>query len=206
MSESTSQFLQRCLDRVHQGDSSARNDLLQLACGRLERLTRKMLNDYRGVRRWEETGDVLQGALVRLCRALEATAAPTVRDFYRLAALQIRRELIDLARHYYGPQGAGAHHASNTPAEDASVAAAPLYEAADLSREPGRVAVWTEFHRQVEALPDEEREVFDLLFYQGLSQAEAADVLAVTDRTIKRRWQGARLKLHQALGGELPGI
>ncbi|MBL8798147.1 MAG: helix-turn-helix domain-containing protein, partial [Planctomycetia bacterium] len=46
---------------------------------------------------------------------------------------------------------------------------------------------------------------FDLLFYQGLSQAEAAALLNVSERTVKRRWQSARLQLHDALGGEFPG-
>ena len=74
-----------------------------------------------------------------------------------------------------------------------------------MSAEPARLALWTEFHRQVEALPDDEREVFDLLWYQELSQAEAAAIVGVSDRTIKSRWRSARLKLHEALGGSLPG-
>ena len=44
--------------------------------------------------------------------ALNDVKPALLRDFYRLAAVQVRRELIDLARHYYGPQGHGAHHAS----------------------------------------------------------------------------------------------
>ena len=57
---------------------------------------------------------------------------------------------------------------------------------------------------QVAALPEEEREVFDLLWYQGLPQAEAADLLHVNVRTIKRRWLSARMKLQDALQGEMP--
>src|SRR5262249_22104976 len=75
---------------------------------------------------------------------------------------------------------------------------------ADLSWEPSRLAAWSEFHEQIGALPDEEREVFDLLWYQGLSQAEAAELLEVSGRTVKRRRQAARLKLHEALQGEVP--
>ena len=66
------------------------------------------------------------------------------------------------------------------------------------------MAAWAEFHRQAELLPDEEREVFDLLWYQGLSQSEASELLQVSERTVKRRWQSARLYLHNALHGELP--
>src|SRR5262245_15871701 len=127
----------------------------------------------------------------------------TSRDFFRLAALNIRRELLDLAKHYYGPQGQGAHHASS-PGGDASADAPQGADPADLSHEPGRLAIWGEFHRHIGGLPDEEREVFDLLWYQGLGQAEAAELLGISERTLKRRWQAARLSLHEALHGEVP--
>src|SRR5436190_1055282 len=78
---------------------------------------------------------------------------------------------------------------------DASGEQQPLYEGGDVSLEPTNLALWTEFHRQVEALPEEEREVFDLLWYQGLKQEEAAEIVGVTTRTIKSRWRSARLKL-----------
>ena len=56
----------------------------------------------------------------------------------------------------------------------------------------------------IEGLPEEEREVFDLLWYQGLTQAEAAGLLHVNVRTLKRRWLSARMKLQDALQGEVP--
>lgn len=206
MSDHPTVHLQQCLDRLQAGDSSARNELVAYACDRLQRLTRKMLKDYRGVRRWEETGDVFQNAMIRLCRALNEVSPRNLLDFYRLAALQVRRELIDLARHHSGPLGMGANHASMgpTPAGESNNLP-PAYDAVDVTTEPSRLALWTEFHRQAERLPEEEREVFDLLWYQGLSQIEAAAVVGVTDRTIKSRWRSARLKLHEALGGNLPG-
>ena len=46
----------------------AREALLSHAAGRLERLARMMLRGYPRLRRWEETGDVLQNALLRLDR------------------------------------------------------------------------------------------------------------------------------------------
>jgi RNA polymerase sigma-70 factor (ECF subfamily) len=128
----------------------------------------------------------------------------TARDFFRLAALNIRRELLDLAKHYYGPRGQGAHHHTNPGGDSSGYHGLNPADPADLSGEPSRLAAWSEFHQQIEALPEEEREVFDLLWYQGLSQAEASELLHVSERTIKRRWQTARLKLHEALQGEMP--
>jgi RNA polymerase sigma factor (sigma-70 family) len=205
---STTVRLQQCLDRLQAGDVIAREELVNCACERLERLTRKMLRDYPGVRRYEETSDVRQNASVRLWRSLQEVSPPCVRDFFRLAALHIRRELIDLARHHFGPESSGAHHATPGPAKDvgAESATPPAYEKVDSADGPEQLAVWEEFHRQADALPDEEREVFDLLWYQGLAQAEAATLLGVSERTVKRRWQAARLKLHEALKGELPPL
>ena len=208
MADPSSQTLhiQACLDRIRGGDAAARGELLSCACDRLRNLARKMLKGYPNVRRWEQTDDVLQNAALRLHRTLQQLPVGTARDFFRLAALHIRRELLDLARHYYGPQGQGAHHTSWDPdgsatAQDDSGPAAP----ADLSQEPSRLAAWGEFHEQIGALPDEEREAFDLLWYQGLSQAEAAELLHVSERTVKRRWLSARLALREALQGEIPG-
>src|SRR4051812_38817714 len=107
MADTTASQLQNCLERLRQGDAAARHDLLNATCERLGQLTRLMLRDYPRVKRWEGTDDVMQNALVRLYRALEGVAPPSPRDFFRLATLQIRRELIDLVRHYYGAEGQG---------------------------------------------------------------------------------------------------
>ena len=71
--------------------------------------------------------------------------------------------------------------------------------------DPDDLATWTEFHAQIDVLPGEWKEVFDLLWYQGLSQAEAATLLGVTERVVKYRWRSARLELHRRLGGRMPG-
>ncbi len=190
--------LQGHLDRMLAGDAAAREELFRHAAGRLERLTRKMLQGFPGVRRWAQTDDVLQNALVRLLRALQDVRPKSMREFFGLSAEQIRRELIDLARHYYGPQGVGANHAS--------LGAGAAIERADLTHEPSALAGWCEFHEQVQKLPETEREVMLLLFYQELPQAEAAAILGVSVRAVQRRWQSALLKLHQVLKGQWPGL
>jgi RNA polymerase sigma-70 factor (ECF subfamily) len=95
--------IQGWLERLRAGDDSARGALLATARDRLARLARKMLKGFAGVGRWEQPDDVVQNALIRLDRSLRAVSPPTAQDFFRLAAAQVRRELIDLARHYQGP-------------------------------------------------------------------------------------------------------
>jgi RNA polymerase sigma-70 factor (ECF subfamily) len=199
MSQTTTQ-IQHWIERLQAGDRAARNELLKCACDRLVRLTRKMLKGYPSVSPWEEANDVLQSATLRLCRALDAVTPQTPREFFGLAAVQIRRQLLDLARHYTGGRGARAQRAGAEG--DSASESEVVEEPPDTTNEPGKLASWSEFHQQVDALPAEEREVFDLLWYQDLSQDEAAAILNVSERTIRRRWQTARLRLHQLLTGE----
>jgi RNA polymerase sigma-70 factor (ECF subfamily) len=194
--------LEGYLERMRAGDTTARDELFRRVCGRLERLTRKMLRDFPAVHRWAQTDDVLQNALVRLLRALPEVQPATLREFFGLSAEQIRRELLDLARHYFGPHGPGANHATH----DGSDSQPPAYDKPDQTHEPSTLAAWCEFHRQVRTLPADEREVVDLLFYQELTQAEAARLSGVTVRTVQRRWQSALLKLHDILKGHWPGL
>jgi RNA polymerase sigma factor (sigma-70 family) len=198
-----SKAIQGWLVRFRAGDESARAALLESAGDRLVRLAHKMLRGFPGVRRWEQTDDVLQNALLRLHRALDSVAPESVRSFFNLAAVEIRRELIDMARHYGGPNGLGARHATPVPADTAhepTPAAALAVETDD----PARLIAWTEFHCQVERLPSEEREVFGLLWYQGLTQVDAAQIIGVSQKTINRRWVAARTRLGLAFGGRPP--
>jgi RNA polymerase sigma-70 factor (ECF subfamily) len=51
----------------------------------------------------------------------------------------------------------------------------------------------------IEGLPEEEREVFDLIRIQGLTYAEAAGVIGVSVKTVQRRLNRARLLLAEKL-------
>jgi len=179
--------LQALLD---QGDDQAYAELLTLAAARLQKLARKMLWDFPRLRRWEETDDVFQTAALKLHRSLSEVRPETVKDFLGLAATQIRRTLIDLARHHYGPEGQGANHESGTH-----------YERTGKTDAPETLAAWAEFHEQVEQLPEPEREVFQLLWYSGVLQREAAELLGISERTVLRRYYRARLQLRNTLHG-----
>lgn len=189
MGDGSTVHLQSLIDRMNAGDALARDELIEHACARLRQVTRKIRQDFPRIRNNEETADLLQKSVIRLLRALQTTRIATPREFFRLAALQARRELIDMAR-----RPAWVKNATDI---DAASMAEPL----DTSQEPLRLAAWTEFHRKVETLPEQEREVVDLVWYQGMSQAEAAAVLTVSVPTIKRRWLSAKLRLQTTVAG-----
>lgn len=185
------------LARIRAGDPAARDRLIRACQDRLERLARRMLRGFPNVRRWADTGDVFQNAAMRLLRALEQMNVADTRGLFNLAATMIRRELIDLARHFNGPEGLGAHHASRPPGE-------PTPDRPDPATDPAKLERWTALHEAAERLPAEEREVFGLVFYHGWTQAQVGALLSIDPRTVRRRWQAACLALHAALDGMLP--
>ncbi len=55
--------------------------------------------------RWEQTGDVLHKAILRLHRALGEVQPGSPKEFLMLATVQAHRQLIDLASHFGGLKG-----------------------------------------------------------------------------------------------------
>lgn len=201
------QAIESWVQRLKNGDDEAQERLLQLAGDRLMHLTRQIKKDFARLARWEETDDVYQQSVLRLYSAMKAVEVQNATHFLRLAAQQIRRQLIDLSRSYYGPQGAARHHASQAGfANDEGGPANHAFEAAEVSQDPQKVQEWSEFHQLIDDLDDDERAVVDLLWYHGMNQEEAAGLLDVSLKTVKRRWRTAKLSLHDKLGGEMPGI
>ncbi len=49
------------------------------------------------------------------------------------------------------------------------------------------------------ALPEKEREVVDLLYFHGLTQIETATLLGIAERTVRRHWTIAKVKLFEGL-------
>lgn len=181
-----------------------REALFELAYQRMQVLARRMIRGFPSVRRWDDTADVVQSAAIRLHRALADVDLRDARHLLRLAALQIRRELIDLARKYSHPDSFAAQHETNS----CSTAKDGLTKVERVAAE-GPEAVdgdesWVRFHAAVAALPDDEREIFDLVWFIGAKQADVAATLGLSARTVRRRWETIRQRLVQSLGGHMP--
>lgn len=183
------------LDRVRTGDESAFETLLSKLAAPLDQIARRMLKRFPRVARWSDAEDVIQNASLRLVRALREVRPDSMRALYALATTQIRRELLDMAKSYFGKEGLGANYASVAGSESAAGLPDP-----ETGTEDAEFAKWVRFHEEVEKLPTDEREVVGLTFYHGLTQPEIAELLQISERTVQRRWQSAVARLRQVLG------
>lgn len=176
--------LHRLLDRLAAGDRAALDQCLRAASSRLTALARRMLRDFPTVRRWADSDDVVQNTLIRLNRALGQWTPNSSEDFFQMAATQMRRALLDLARFHARRERAGLQ-ASGEPPEEVA-------EELDSS---GELRRWCAFHQAVERLPVEQREVVALRYYHGWPVRQIAESLEICDRTVIRRWQAALWRL-----------
>jgi RNA polymerase sigma factor (sigma-70 family) len=179
---STEQHLAEGITTFAEASTAAhklREDLISNAADRIEVLSRKMLRRSSIVVRSNvQTGDVFVGAAMRLMRALRHVSPLDPRAFFGLVGLQIRRELVDLARHFR-------RDAQSYSFDE------PEHERQRVDN-PRNLECWTRFHDAVGRLLPEQREVVDLHWYQGLGQEEIAALLNVDKSTVKRRWRAAR--------------
>ncbi len=143
---------------------------LQLLCGNLlhrkyRRLTLPPLN--------LQTDEMVSAVVERLLKAMRSVRPQTVRQFFALVNQHMRWELNDLARRL-----------------DEQSIAVELREGLVPAPASSESMLTPDGHRMLEAidkLPEEQREVFDLVRIQGLTQAEVSDVLGVSAKTVQRR-------------------
>ncbi len=111
--------IQACLNRLATGDPLARAELFRVTRDRLLVMTRALMARFSRLRSWVESEDVLHNALLRLDRTLGQIPLNSTQEFLSLASLNVRRELLDLVRHYFGAQGLGTNY--GTPSRRAGV-------------------------------------------------------------------------------------
>jgi RNA polymerase sigma-70 factor (ECF subfamily) len=206
VSDEPTAVLQGQLERALAGDAEARQRLLELTRDRLMRHARRLLHGrYARLERFEQTDDVVQALYLKVLQNqdrfwVNADGGPvrSLAEFFGHTSAWMRDVLCDRLRKAYGrddnrpdvlPLGDGP---SDTKLRD---------EPSTSTFDGEKLRRWTEFHEAVARLPDDLRAVFDLLWYQELSQAEAAALLGIAVRTVKLHWMKARLGVQQALGG-----
>ena len=194
-------ILHPLVERIQQGDLAASDELLRHVANACSPwLARCCAGTSPHGRPLDDTADVLQNATLRLLCTLQALRPTDTRHFFNLAALQIRQVLLDLLRSCKSKKRF--QHVSMSPGDSEQPAAEPAGAAghdADLD-------LWEAFHLAIEQLDAEEREVVALRFYHGWTQTQIAELLGVTERTVRRSWNRACLTLAERLQGNLPEL
>ena len=195
--EPTTTVIQRYLDALP-GDPAADliiRELLERAVGRLRLLCANLL--HRNYPRLAqppvnlETDELLGGVVAGLLTALRTTRPQSVRHFFALACQHMRWQLNDLARRLDEQPAVAA-------LAEVEIAARPSSTSSGLTPDGRRML------GAIDGLPEAEREVFELVRIQGLTHGEAAEVVGVSERTVQRRLNQARVLLAEQLSDLRP--
>jgi RNA polymerase sigma factor (sigma-70 family) len=206
VNDTSTAVLQGHLERALTGDPEARQRLLEVARDRLMRHARRFLHGrYARLEPFAQTDDVVQQLYLKILKNqdrfwVNAHGEPvqTLAEFFGHTSAWMRDVLCDQLRKAYGRDD---NRPAVLPLDGGPSDTGPRYEPSSSTADGEKLRRWTEFHEAVARLPDDLRSVFDLLWYQGLRQAEAAALLGVAVPTVKLRWMKARLQVQQAWGG-----
>jgi RNA polymerase sigma-70 factor (ECF subfamily) len=192
VTDDTTTDLQLLIDRLGRGDDGARRELLQRAHDRLLRIAATVFRqDFPALHGRHDLESVVSEVWMRLAGALETTRPETVEGFFGLVFVKVRQVLLDMAQRQ-----------RRTDARQASGPdAATDLDRADTTYDPGPLAVLTEFHEQIEKLPEDQRRIFEMHYYGGFSQAEIAQILGLHRKQVSRLWLAATGRLARWLGG-----
>lgn len=189
--------IQHALNAWNANEPGALDRLFKACQRRLRLMIHSMMTRYSRLLRWVEHEDVLQEVEIRLLRTLQSIEVKDTRSFLGLAATAIRRQLIDFIRKYH-------HHFNlETPGLDPTLPDGRPNVPAGVANHPDDAeGPWmeVELHELVSKLPDDLREVFELIYYHGMSHKEVADLLEVSESTSKRKYHDAKRLLGESLG------
>jgi RNA polymerase sigma factor (TIGR02999 family) len=171
------------LGRMRDGDASARDALLPLVYGELEKIARGYVRPDASL----EPRGLVHELYLRLATA--QVEAGDRKHFYTIAALAMRQILADRARR---------KHAAKRGGDAVRVTLSGL---ADAERDVDALAV-EDALTKLEALSSRQARIVEMRCLLGMSVPEVAEALGVSERTVHTDWRLARAWLTRELGGE----
>ena len=176
------------IHRARSGDEEAARALFESTYPQLLRLARARLR-HGGRNARLDTGSLVHESYLRFVQAGEVRIEDRV-HFLRWAGRVMRSVIVDMVRKERAHRrGGGAPHVTLGTQEAVSSRAGGdeillVHEALDdLSARDARLA-----------------QVVEMRYFGGMTDAEIAEALGVTDRTVRRDWEKARLLLREAIG------
>jgi RNA polymerase sigma factor (TIGR02999 family) len=186
--DSTTGDVTQLLRRYRGGDRAAEAELFKRLYDELHRIAAHYLHGERPDHTLQPTA-LINEAYLRLVAQRERELVNRS-HFVAVAALVMRQVLVDFARRAKAAKRAF------------GVAPVPLEEsiAVTIERPETVLALDAALNRLAE-MDERQARIVELRYFAGLSIEEAAEVLDVSPRTIKREWTSARAWLRGELGG-----
>ncbi len=179
--------LTELLGRLHQGDAKARDALFEAAYAELHRLARSRLRDG-GRNTLLDTTGLVHESYLRFVGAGELRAGDR-RTFFAYASRVMRSVIVNSARDRIAQKRGG----------DSPPLTLSTRLGADLTEDETTIL---RVHEALEDLAQADlrlAEVAEMRYFGGYSDQEIAETLGISDRTVQRDWEKARLILAAAL-------
>jgi len=174
------------IEAVERGQGVAVDTLWDAAYGELKKLAHARLRDAGGVSLLDTTALVNESYL-----KLAAAGSLKVENrgkFFAYASRVMRSVIVDLVRERLAERrGGGAAHVTLNTA---------IAESATADSEPLRI---DEALGTLEKLEPRLAQVVEMRYFGGLTEVEIGELLGLTERTVRRDWEKARLLLRDML-------
>jgi RNA polymerase sigma-70 factor (ECF subfamily) len=180
------------LDKLRNNDKDAKNAIIVQTLNRLERISRRMFHKFPVLQQTEETGDILHMLVLKLDKALSHVTPDSVSGYFALVNLNLNWILKELSRKAKMSRTLNVNGMNDV-----------LNRVSDPYHGPASNQDWFDFFEILDKLSSESREVFDLIWLQGLTQKQAAKILDVSLRTFIRRWIKSKLEIRKLIEDEL---
>ncbi len=187
---SSNEGVTQLLRQAQGGDRAALDELLPLVYAELRRLAASKLSHERADHTLQATA-LVHEAYLRLIEQHSVDWRNRA-HFFALAAEMMRRILVNHALQRQAQKRGGENNTKLS-----------LDEAMGLAREERQVDVLllNDVLERLSALDPQQARVVELRFFGGLTVEEVAEVLGVSEITVKREWRVAKAWLHQAMSG-----
>jgi RNA polymerase sigma factor (TIGR02999 family) len=185
--EENTQQITRLLNRWSNGDAEVLDDLMPLVYVELRRQASGYLRRERSNHTLQPTA-LINEAYLKLIDQRDVKWQNRA-HFFAIAAQAMRRILVDYARERKREKRGGA--AENLPLDDALTV---------ISKEKSvDLVALDEALNKLAKFDERQAKVVELRYFSGLSIDETAEVLTVSNVTIRRDWNMAKAWLHQEI-------
>lgn len=188
MGDAPPQAITVLLHKMQDGDAGARDELLPLVYGELEKIAQAYVKSASSL----EPRGLVHELYLKLLASKDMVEAKDRKHFFAIAALAMRQILTDRARRKKAMKRGGPEQVRVT-----------LSGIAETDQQLDAIAV-DDALKKLEELSPRQARIVEMRCLIGMSVVETADALDVSERTVHAEWRLARAWLSRELGDIRP--